>query len=152
MGMILVRDGVVLAWGCARAMIPFDVEEPEEGDRRPAKKAKKQSGRIDLHAEADALTWAARKGVAVEGASAYITSSPCAACFSLLCGACVSEIVFCGDLSRHAGDKGTARMRQLARAKGIQLVENVSLPQYEPVTTETRQLFVRDCDVEPPGN
>jgi dCMP deaminase len=47
-----------------------------------------------IHAEANALVQAARNGVRIEGASIYVTASPCFNCFKLLANAGVKRIVY----------------------------------------------------------
>lgn len=47
-----------------------------------------------VHAEQNAIVQAARHGVRIEGADAYITASPCWTCFKLLANAGVVRIVF----------------------------------------------------------
>ena len=47
-----------------------------------------------IHAEANAIAWASRNGVATNGATIHCTSSPCLACAKLLVSAGVSKVVF----------------------------------------------------------
>lgn len=47
-----------------------------------------------VHAEANAIVQAARNGVRTEGASIYVTASPCFACFKLIANAGIARIVF----------------------------------------------------------
>jgi dCMP deaminase len=47
-----------------------------------------------VHAEANAIVQAARNGVQSEGASIYVTASPCFACFKLIANAGITRIVF----------------------------------------------------------
>lgn len=47
-----------------------------------------------VHAEANAIAWAARKGVAIEGCTAYVTHAPCATCLKLLLSAGIASIVY----------------------------------------------------------
>jgi len=46
------------------------------------------------HAEANAIVQAAKHGVSTDGATAYITASPCWTCFKLLASAGIKRIVF----------------------------------------------------------
>jgi dCMP deaminase len=50
--------------------------------------------RVAIHAEANALAYAARHGVSVEGATVYTTLSPCYACSQLIIAAGLSRVVF----------------------------------------------------------
>lgn len=47
-----------------------------------------------VHAEMNALAQAARRGVAVDGASIYVTANPCWLCFRVLVNAGIVEFVF----------------------------------------------------------
>lgn len=47
-----------------------------------------------VHAEENVISFAAKKGISLNGTKAYITHFPCWRCFRLLVGAGVKEIVF----------------------------------------------------------
>ena len=47
-----------------------------------------------VHAEANAIVQAARNGVRTEGASIYVTASPCFACFKLIANAGIERVIF----------------------------------------------------------
>lgn len=47
-----------------------------------------------IHAEHNALLFCARKGIATEGASAYITGLPCTDCFQFLWQAGIENIIY----------------------------------------------------------
>ncbi len=47
-----------------------------------------------VHAEANALLQAAKHGVAVDGATVYVTASPCWNCFKLLANGGIRRIVY----------------------------------------------------------
>ena len=47
-----------------------------------------------IHAEANAIVQAARNGVRIEGATIYVTASPCWGCFRLIANAGLTRIVF----------------------------------------------------------
>lgn len=69
-----------------------------------------------IHAEANAVIHAARHGVCIEGASIYVTASPCFNCFKLLANAGITRIVF-GEFYRDA------RIFEFAQHLGIDLVK-----------------------------
>lgn len=50
--------------------------------------------RIAIHAECNAIAYAARHGVAVAGATIYVTLSPCFACAQLLIAAGLHRVVY----------------------------------------------------------
>lgn len=47
-----------------------------------------------IHAEANAIAWAARKGIALEAATIYCTLSPCEACAKLLISSGIVRFVY----------------------------------------------------------
>jgi dCMP deaminase len=73
-----------------------------------------------IHAEANAIIQAARNGVMIEGASCYVTASPCWNCFKQLANAGVTRICY-GEFYRDE------RIFKVAKEIGIELV-HVGLP------------------------
>ncbi|HTB72086.1 MAG TPA: dCMP deaminase family protein [Polyangiaceae bacterium] len=69
-----------------------------------------------VHAEANAIVQAARHGVRIEGASIYVTASPCWGCFRLIANAGISRIAF-GEFYRDQ------RIFEVATRLGIELVD-----------------------------
>ena len=47
-----------------------------------------------IHAEANALVQAARHGTAVEGATIFLTDSPCYDCFKMIVNSGIQEVVY----------------------------------------------------------
>jgi dCMP deaminase len=73
-----------------------------------------------IHAEANAIIQAARNGVVIEGATNYVTASPCWNCFKHLANAGITRIVY-GEFYRDN------RIFEIAQKIGIELV-HVPLP------------------------
>lgn len=99
-GAVLARDGRVLSTGYngAPARRPHCVHR----DDRPCRAA--------VHAETNAVAFAARHGVTVEGATLYLTHSPCLGCAGLLINSGVVEVVY---LEHYRSDDG---IRELTAA------------------------------------
>lgn len=78
-----------------------------------------------IHAEANAIIQAARNGVRIEGATTYVTASPCWICFKQLANAGIERICF-GEFYRDN------RIFDVAKQIGIELVHTglpgVNLP------------------------
>jgi dCMP deaminase len=89
-GAVIALDGRVLSTGYvgAPAGLPHCTEvgcEVDEG----------RGGCVrTVHAEANAIAFAARKGISVEGASMYCTYSPCIDCAKLVINAGIVEFHF----------------------------------------------------------
>jgi dCMP deaminase len=52
---------------------------------------------ISVHAEANAIAFAARHGVALQGATVYTTHSPCVPCAQLIINAGIKEVNYLHD-------------------------------------------------------
>jgi dCMP deaminase len=73
-----------------------------------------------IHAEANAIIQAARNGVNIDGATIYVTASPCWSCFKQVANAGVVRIAY-GEFYRDQ------RIFEIAKQIGIELV-HVPLP------------------------
>lgn len=69
-----------------------------------------------VHAEANAIVQAARHGVRIEGASMYVTASPCWGCFRLIANAGIVRVHF-GEFYRDP------RIFDFSKQLGIELVD-----------------------------
>jgi dCMP deaminase len=58
---------------------------------------------ITVHAEANAIVWAARCGVATEDAELFITHMPCLPCAQLIINAGIITVMYVGDYRIHDG-------------------------------------------------
>src|SRR5688572_2591075 len=78
-----------------------------------------------IHAEANAIIQAARNGVTIEGATIYVTASPCWSCFKQIANAGITRILF-GEFYRDD------RIFDVAAKIGLELVHcplpGVALP------------------------
>ncbi len=96
-GAIIVKDNQVLATGYNGP--PSNLKHCSEIGGCYRKKMKIKSGeRMDIcraaHAEANAITQAAKHGVRINGAKIYCTTFPCAFCLKLIINAGIEEIIF----------------------------------------------------------
>lgn len=58
---------------------------------------------LSVHAEANALLWAARHGVSTEGTTLYCTHAPCLGCSGLIVNAGVQTVIYRTDYRSQAG-------------------------------------------------
>jgi dCMP deaminase len=87
-GAVIVRDKSILATGyngSIRGLAHCDEEGHLMEDGHCVR---------TVHAEANAIVQAARHGVRIEGASIYVTASPCWGCFRLLANAGIAKVYF----------------------------------------------------------
>jgi dCMP deaminase len=109
-GAVVVRDRSILATGyngSIRGLTHCDEDGHLMEDNHCVR---------TVHAEANAIVQAARNGVRIEGASIYVTASPCWGCFRLIANAGIVRIVF-GEFYR---DK---KIFEFSQKLGIELVD-----------------------------
>lgn len=78
-----------------------------------------------IHAETNAILQAARNGVMIDGASIYVTASPCWNCFKQLANAGITRICY-GEFYRDT------RSLEVASAVGIELIHVPIAPTTAP--------------------
>jgi dCMP deaminase len=109
-GAVIVKDRIILATGyngSIRGLPHCDEEGHLMEDGHCVR---------TVHAEANAIVQAARRGVSIDGADVYVTASPCWGCFRLLANAGVKRIVF-GEFYRDP------RAFEVANRLGIELID-----------------------------
>ena len=84
-GALLVKDRTIISDGYNGTPSGFEnVCEDENGVTKP----------YVLHAEANAITKVAKSGNSSEGATLFVTASPCAECAKLIIQAGISRVVY----------------------------------------------------------
>ena len=84
-GALIVKDRMIISDGYNGTPSGFEnVCEDEDGHTKP----------YVLHAEANAITKVAKSNNSSEGATLYITSSPCVECAKLIIQAGINRVVF----------------------------------------------------------
>ena len=109
-GSVVVRDKSILATGyngSVRGLAHCDDEGHLMEDGHCIR---------TVHAEANAIVQAARNGMRIEGASIYVTASPCWGCFRLIANAGIVRIVF-GEFYRDQ------KIFDVSQKLGIELVD-----------------------------
>jgi len=83
-GAVVIRQGRCITWGYNGA--PPGLPHCHHIDDEPCTNA--------THAEANALAFAARQGISTEGATLYVTISPCDSCSRLLIAAGIETVIY----------------------------------------------------------
>lgn len=87
-GALLVKDNMIISDGYNGTPSGFEnVCEDENGVTKP----------YVLHAEANAITKIARSGNSANGATLYVTASPCMECSKLIIQSGIKRVVYCDD-------------------------------------------------------
>lgn len=85
-GCVIAKDGRIISTGYAGAPSGLPHCGPECNPDNPCNNT--------VHAEAGAIAYAARHGIAVEGATIYCTHSPCLACAKLIINSGIQEVIY----------------------------------------------------------
>lgn len=106
-GALIVKDKMIISDGYNGTPQGFEnICEDESGRTKP----------YVLHAEANAITKVAKSGNSSEGATLYVTASPCIECAKLIIQAGIVRVVFCDDYHSEDGI-------DLLRRAGIEVVK-----------------------------
>ncbi len=101
-----------------------DEEWPETGCARD----RKGSCYLALHAEANAILYAAKNKVDLEGSTLYVTLSPCLPCARIILSAGIKKVHFLNSYAAYKGievDEGVEFLRKF----GVQVEKLENLPQ-----------------------
>lgn len=86
-GVVIALEGRILSMGYNGAPSGMTHCEPRTcNSNAPCTNA--------IHAEANAIAWAARHGVALKGAELYVTLSPCLSCAQLIVNSGVQRVYY----------------------------------------------------------
>lgn len=99
-----------------------DIEFPDEGCPRDSK----GSCSLALHAEQNAILYAAKNGSTVEGGTIYVTLSPCLACARIIFSMKIKKVIFYKSYANFKGiksDEGVDFLRKF----GVEVVEYIKV-------------------------
>ena len=136
-GAVLTRDTRIISIGYngpPAGTHNCDDEFPDVGCPRDSK----GSCSLALHAEQNAILYAAKNGSAIEGATIYITLSPCIACARIIYSMKIARVVYLDSYAEYKGidsDEGVDFLRkfgvtvekhsaQLDLGESIELADN----------------------------
>ncbi len=106
-GALIVKDKMIISDGYNGTPAGFENNcEDETGKTKP----------YVLHAEANAITKVAKSGNSSEGATLYITSSPCIECAKLIIQSGIIRVVYSDEYRKQEG-------MNLLRRAGIEVVK-----------------------------
>lgn len=96
-GAVLTKNGRCISWGFNGAPpgMPHCDENNHGYDEEPTPSEMRMLGcKNATHAEANALAFAAKQGISTEGATLYVTVSPCPTCARLTIAAGIERVVW----------------------------------------------------------
>ena len=92
-GAVIVKDGRILSTGYNGTPAGFmNCNEYWKG--KYTSQHHEWSKTYEIHAEMNAIIWAARKGISIEGASIFVTLEPCSECSKNLIASGIKRIVY----------------------------------------------------------
>lgn len=92
-GAVIVKDGRILSTGYNGTPAGY-MNCNEHWNGEYTKDHHDWSKTYEIHAEMNALIWAARKGISIEGATIYVTLEPCSECSKNVIAAGIKRIVY----------------------------------------------------------
>lgn len=92
-GAVIVKDGRILSTGY-NGTPPGYQNCCDYWNSEYTKDHHEWSKTYEIHAEMNAIIWAARKGIAIEGATIYVTLEPCSECSKNLIASGIKRIVY----------------------------------------------------------
>ena len=92
-GAVIVKDGRILSTGYNGTPAGYQ-NCCDFWDGQYTKDHHEWSKTYEIHAEMNAIIWAARKGISIEGATIYVTLEPCSECSKNLIASGIKRIVF----------------------------------------------------------
>ncbi len=92
-GAVIVKDGRILSTGYNGTPAGYtNCSEHWSGEY--TQEHHEWSKTYEIHAEMNAIIWAARQGISVEGATIYVTLEPCADCSKNIIASGIKRIVY----------------------------------------------------------
>jgi len=92
-GAVIVKDGRILSTGYNGTPTGY-INCSEHWKNEYTKDHHEWSKTYEIHAEMNAIIWAARKGIAIEGGTIYVTLEPCSQCSKNLIASGIKKIVY----------------------------------------------------------
>lgn len=92
-GAVIVKDGRILSTGYNGTPAGF-TNCVDHWDGAYTSEHHEWSKTYEIHAEMNAIIWAARKGISIEGATIYVTLEPCSECSKNLIASGIKRIVY----------------------------------------------------------
>jgi len=92
-GAVIVKDGRILSTGYNGTPAGY-TNCCEHWDNQYTKEHHEWSKTYEIHAEMNALIWAAREGISIKDATIYVTLEPCSECSKNIIASGIKRIVY----------------------------------------------------------
>lgn len=105
-GAILVKDGRILSTGYNGTPPGFiNCNEYFSSGKLSREEHAKFSEEAEIHGELNAILFAARNGISIEGSVLYVTLHPCKHCLKMICAAGIKEVYYAEEYDRYTNSK-----------------------------------------------
>ena len=105
-GAILVKDGRILSTGYNGTPPGFiNCNEYFSSGKPSREEHAKFSEETEIHGELNAILFAARNGISIEGSVLYVTLHPCKHCLKMICAAGIKEVYYAEEYDRYTNSK-----------------------------------------------
>ena len=92
-GAVIVKDGRILSTGYNGTPTGY-INCCDYWDGKYTSEHHEWSKTYEIHAEMNAIIWAAREGISIDGATIYVTLEPCSECSKNLIASGIKRIVY----------------------------------------------------------
>ncbi|QSZ40687.1 dCMP deaminase [Sulfurimonas aquatica] len=92
-GAVIVKDGRILSTGYNGTPAGF-TNCSDHWKGKYTREHHEWSKTYEIHAEMNAIIWAAREGISIEGATIYVTLEPCSECSKNVIASGIKRIVY----------------------------------------------------------
>ncbi len=92
-GAVIVKDGRILSTGYNGTPSGY-INCREHWDGEYTSEHHEWSKTYEIHSEMNAIIWAARKGISIEGATIFVTLEPCSECSKNIIASGIKRIVY----------------------------------------------------------
>ena len=92
-GAVIVKDGRILSTGYNGTPAGY-INCCQHWNNEYTSNHHEWSKTYEIHAEMNAIIWAARKGISIEGATIYVTLEPCSECSKNIIASGIKRIVY----------------------------------------------------------
>ncbi len=110
-GAVIVKDGRILSTGY-NGTPPGYTNCCDYWNGEYTKEHHEWSKTYEIHAEMNAIIWAARKGISIEGADIFVTLEPCSECSKNLIASGIKRIVFDKEYEHTVSDTITGFLKE----------------------------------------
>jgi len=102
-GAVIVKDGRILSTGYNGTPAGYE-NCRDHWDGKYTSEHHEWSKTYEIHAEMNAIIWAARKGISIEGATIYVTLEPCSECSKNLIASGIKRIIYAKEYEHTQSD------------------------------------------------